>query len=101
MPDGKMTRGWNDALVGGTMSHDEWNAEEPVHEDVVKHPSHYCKGGVECIDAIKASMTPEAYKGYLKGNCLKYLWRYEAKGGVESLRKAGVYLNWLITEAEA
>jgi hypothetical protein len=87
------------------MSADEWNSFEgegvAPKRDAVHHPAHYCKGGIECIDAIKASMTPEAYKGYLKGNCLKYLWRYEAKGGAESLRKAGVYLNWLITEAEA
>lgn len=84
---------------------EEWNnfdTEPPVKlSDAVRAPSHYCKGDVECIEAIKASMSPAAYKGYLKGNCMKYLWRYEEKGGVESLRKAQVYLNWLITEAEA
>jgi hypothetical protein len=58
-------------------------------------PDHY-KGAVECIDAIRASMTAEAFAGYLKGNIQKYLWRYEKKNGVEDLRKAGVYLNWLI-----
>lgn len=99
MPDGRMHEGWISAMFKDVPA-EEWNNEEQPHDDV-QHPNHYCKGGIECIDAIKASMTPEAYKGYLKGNCLKYLWRYEAKGGVESLRKAGVYLNWLITEAEA
>lgn len=64
--------------------------------DAVNHPQHYTKGGVECIDAIKASMTAEAFAGYCKGNVLKYLWRYESKGGVEDLDKALVYLNWLI-----
>jgi len=64
--------------------------------DPVLHPSHYTKGGVECIQAIEASMTPEAFRGYCKGNALKYIWRYEDKGGVESLQKARVYLNWLI-----
>jgi len=29
---------------------------------------------------------------------LKYLWRYEYKNGVEDLRKAKVYLEWLIKE---
>lgn len=67
--------------------------------DAVHSPSHYNKGGVECIEAIKASMTTEAFAGYCKGNVLKYLWRYESKGGVEDLDKAIVYLNWLIGAA--
>jgi hypothetical protein len=54
------------------------NPDEPT-EDVVNHPSHYNYGNIECIEAIEESMTPEAYKGYLKGNTLKYLWRYERK----------------------
>ena len=44
-------------------------------DDAVQHPSHYVKGGVECIDAIKASMTPEAFAGYCKGNVMKYIFR--------------------------
>lgn len=65
-------------------------------KDNVKHPEHYTQGGIECIEAIKASMSREAFAGYCKGNALKYLWRYEKKGGVEDLRKAAVYLGWLI-----
>ena len=64
----------------------------------VTQPDHYNKGAIEAIEAIKASMHPQEYKGYLKGNCLKYLWRYEYKNGVEDLRKARVYLEWLINE---
>lgn len=60
-------------------------------------PDHY-KGKIECVDAIRSSMTPEAFRGYLKGNVQKYLWRYEKKGGVEDLMKARVYLNWLIDD---
>jgi len=66
--------------------------------DNVHSPSHYSSGSIECIDAIKESMTPEAFKGYLKGNIQKYLWRYEHKNGVDDLHKARVYLNWLIEE---
>ena len=66
--------------------------------DPVEQPDHYNKGAIEAIEAIKASMHPQEYKGYLKGNCLKYLWRYEYKNGVEDLRKARVYLDWLIKE---
>ena len=64
--------------------------------DNVISPAHYTKGGVECIKAIEASMSAEAFCGYLKGNVMKYVYRYEQKGGVESLEKARVYLDWLI-----
>ena len=66
--------------------------------DNVQHPTHYTTGGIECIQAIKASMSPEEYQGYLKGNALKYLWRFRHKNGVEDLRKMQVYINWLIAE---
>lgn len=61
------------------------------------NPSHY-QSEIECIDAIKASMTKEQFKGYLKGNVQKYIWRYEKKNGVEDLKKAQWYLDRLIKE---
>ena len=70
-------------------------------EDVVNQPSHYNSGGIECIDAIQESMTSIAFKGYLKGNVQKYLWRYEMKGKpLEDLKKAQWYLNRLIESQE-
>lgn len=69
--------------------------------DPVNHPSHYTQGEVECIDAIKASMSKEAYHGYLKGNVEKYLWRYKDKENpLQDLNKAAWYLGKLITEYE-
>tara|TARA_Y100001973_G_C5193290_1_gene332404 strand:- start:737 stop:964 length:228 start_codon:yes stop_codon:yes gene_type:complete len=68
--------------------------------DMVNSPPHYNSGDIECIDAIKESMTPEAFKGYLKGNIQKYIWRYENKKGVEDLKKAQWYLNKLIKTVE-
>ena len=67
--------------------------------DFVNHPPHY-QGSIECIDAIEASMSAEAFKGSLKANVIKYVWRYETKGGVESLQKAQWYLNRLIVTIE-
>ena len=67
--------------------------------DDVNSPEHYASGRVECIDAIESSMTGEAFAGYCKGNCIKYLWRYLDKGGVQSLEKCQWYLNRLL-EAE-
>lgn len=65
-------------------------------DDNVNHPSHYTDGKIECIDAIESSMSKEAFMGYCKGNIIKYVWRYEYKGGVESLKKAKWYLDKLI-----
>ena len=64
--------------------------------DYVNSPPHYNTGSIECIDAIEESMTPDAFKGYLKGNIQKYMWRYEAKKGGEVLKKAEWYLNRLL-----
>lgn len=68
--------------------------------DMVNHPNHYCQGGIECIKAIEASMTPEGFQDYCKGNVLKYIWRWRDKAGVQDLEKALVYLNWLIESAK-
>ena len=71
--------------------------ESPVIQgDVVNHPPHYTDGGIECIEAIEAALTPEEYRGYLKGNIQKYVWREKHKGGTESLKKAQWYLDRLI-----
>ena len=69
-------------------------------DDTVNHPAHYTQGAVECIEAIKASMSVTEYRGYLKGNAMKYLWRYQFKGGVEDLKKARWYLDRLIEEVD-
>lgn len=67
--------------------------------DVVNHPAHYTNGDIECIDAIRASMGKDKFCGYLKGNIIKYLWRYELKEKpVQDLEKAQWYLNRLIQE---
>ena len=70
----------------------EREAEE-YEEDNVCNPEHYNTGNIECIEAIEESMSSVAYKGYLKGNCMKYLWRYDYKGKqVEDLQKCQWYL---------
>jgi len=68
--------------------------------DLVNQPPHYNQGGVECIEAIKASMSAEEFQGYLKGNAIKYLWRYRHKNGVQDLQKANWYNNRLIQELQ-
>jgi len=67
--------------------------------DPVNNPEHYIQGGIECIDAIEAALTPEEFRGFCKGNALKYIWRERHKGGEESLKKANWYLRKLTDEA--
>jgi hypothetical protein len=48
----------------------EW--KNIIQPDPVNHPAHYTHGGIETIDFIQAKLTPEEFRGYLKGNILKY-----------------------------
>lgn len=58
--------------------------------------NHYNRGEIQPIDFIEGSFTPEEYRGYLKGNVIKYVSRYKYKGSPEAdLIKAQVYLGWL------
>lgn len=64
--------------------------------DAVNKPAHYNQGQIECIDAMKIVLTPEEFRGYLKGNVFKYLWREKDKNGNEDLRKGKSYYDLLI-----
>ena len=65
-------------------------------DSVVNNPEHYNKGGIECIDGIEAMLTEEEFIGYLRGNSLKYRWRFTYKNGIEDLKKADWYENKLL-----
>ena len=70
--------------------------------DVVNHPSHHTKGRIECIDVIdSATVGKSGIEAVCVANVIRYLWRYEEKGGLESVRKAQWYLNKLISELES
>jgi hypothetical protein len=66
-----------------------------VNNDPVNHPAHYtADDGIECIDAIEATLTPEEFRGYLRGQVIKYVWRCNYKGKrLEDLEKAEWYLK--------
>jgi hypothetical protein len=67
--------------------------------EAVNHPRHY--GGAadpfECIKVLEAWLTPDEYRGFLKGNALKYLSRAGKKTAdpAEDLAKAKWYLDRL------
>lgn len=69
--------------------------------DAVNHPSHYNQGGIECIEAIEsATIGKKGIEAVCVANVIKYLWRYELKGGIESVKKAKWYLEKLLEKME-
>lgn len=75
----KSSEAGNNYWVAGLNSTtpQDWDAVRP---DMVNSPPHYTKGGIETIDFIQAKLSPEEYRGYLRGNLLKYASRMGAKG---------------------
>lgn len=65
-------------------------AAEEAREAAIKHPKHYnlfADDSLESIDAIRILLTPEEFKGFLKGNVLKY--RFRAGGKDDTLQDIG------------
>lgn len=72
-----------------------------MSKDNVNHPDHYIKGGLECINVIKAAVIDlRGFEAVCTGNALKYLWRWKSKNGIEDLQKAKTYIDMLITDVE-
>ena len=75
--------------------------EEDIMSDNVNHPNHYqTEGGLEVIDIIK-SVLGDGFEPYCIGNVLKYISRYKKKNGLEDLKKARVYINYVIDYLES
>lgn len=76
-------------------------APEPQDtHDEVNHPAHYTDGGIETIDFIQAKLSPEEFRGYCRGNAMKYLSRAGKKGDAATdLAKANWYLNRIKKDA--
>lgn len=68
-----------------------------MKKDLVNHPPHYKTGGIETWDFIKAKLSKEEIKGYLKGQVFKYLSRASSKGAEnEDYAKSKWYLDRLV-----
>lgn len=102
-----------DAIREAKIEYDEYNGEYHLEfpetifmdwskNDPVNHPGHYTSGNVECIDAIEAILEAHSdpVAGWLTAQCVKYLWRWQLKNGLEDLEKARFYLDRLITREE-
>ena len=67
-------------------------------KEMVNSPAHYqTEEGIECIDAIRAALTPEEFKGFCKGNAIKYLWRAGKKDAEnQEFAKAAYYVGEIL-----
>lgn len=68
--------------------------------DMVNQPAHYNMGKYEVLDVIKDWLTPEEFRGYTKGNLIKYVARERLKNGDEDMEKAEFYLHYFNTDGE-
>ena len=74
---------------------------ESNKHDNVNCPKHYCKGGVESIDFVKAAVSNlSGFEAVCVANIIKYMWRYKEKNGLEDVMKAAKYLEWLQEEVK-
>jgi hypothetical protein len=74
----------------------ETTIEYKAAKDAI-NPDHYRQGGIECITALEAAtVNKKGIEAVCTANVIKYLWRYEAKNGLEDVKKAKWYLEKLI-----
>lgn len=52
-------------------------------KDMVNCPAHYAGNGMETIVALKGTMSDEEFRGFLKGNVMKYIARAGKKDDVD------------------
>lgn len=87
---------WADKILPDTIV-----VSTKIPPDAVNHPAHYTQGGIECIDALTAATTGlNGIEAVCTANAIKYLWRWKLKNGVEDLKKAQFYINYLINKLE-
>lgn len=58
---------------------------------MIKEPPHYANKSIEPIDYIVANRL-----SYCEGNVIKYITRWRGKGGIEDLKKAKQYIDFII-----
>ena len=65
-------------------------------EALTNAPRYDLPNGKQVIDLLKESLTPEEFRGWIKGTIVRYLFRYKQKGGAADLEKLRVYTQYLI-----
>lgn len=88
-------------LVNEMTFTNNWKDEEIIDfvnevYEIKSSKRRYKHGKIECIESLRECLSKEEFKGFCKGNVIKYLWRSDYKGGKEDLEKAKDYLNYLL-----
>ena len=72
------------------------NGNDGLHYQNSDTPTHYNKD-IQPWDYMESIMSEEAFTGFLQGNVIKYMSRFEDKGGRADLIKARHYINKLLS----
>lgn len=90
--------GRNRSALRDTFS-GNFEPEEPQPDYSAVQPSHYAQGAgganFDVIEALYQVLPWEQFKGYMKGNIIKYTVRYDAKNGTEDVEKSAEYTRRL------
>lgn len=80
------------------VDHTNWgkSISQAQSQDIINTPEHYHLGGIDAITILESKFGPIMSKGFFLGNVIKYVLRYQHKGGIEDLEKARFYLDALI-----
>jgi hypothetical protein len=70
-----------------------------ANSDIVNNPPHY-KKGIETNKIIRAKLTDQEFKGYLKGTIMKYNTRLGLKGSKQDEVDDAGKLRWYAQELE-
>lgn len=54
-------------------------------------PSYYNNNGADVIEMLSKVLEPGEFRGFMKGNIIKYATRYDKKNGLEDLDKCAEY----------
>lgn len=75
-------------------------ANEPLMKDAPTWYQSRSGDDIDCMRAIKSMLTEEQFEGFCLGCAMKYIWRWQDKGGVNDIRKAIDYLTKFTEEED-
>lgn len=71
--------------------------QDPMREEITDTTRYRTQSGKQLYDVLADDLlTPEEFRGSIKKDVYKYVFRYKEKGGIASLEKAKATLDVLI-----
>lgn len=92
----------HEVLVNDLIDHiTEYNGmsveQDHVHEEITETTRYRTQSGKQLYDVLADDLlTPEEFRGSIKKDVYKYVFRYKEKGGIASLEKAKATIDVLI-----